>query len=96
MIAIALLAVLTVFSHEDTQTPLPPAAAHYQTAQYAVPPSPVMTVCNVNGVDYQIDYSNRIWAINSFGNWFVLGRIVNTPNGTLAIRTDGARFPASC
>ena len=69
---------------------------HYQTIQYSGPPAPVMTVCNVNVFDYQIDFGCRIWAINNIGQWFVIGRIVNTPYGTIAVRTDGTRFPAVC
>jgi hypothetical protein len=29
--------------------------AHLETVQYSVPPVPAMTVCEVNGVDYQVD-----------------------------------------
>jgi hypothetical protein len=50
----------------------------------------------VNGVDYQVDYGYRIWAVNYAGAWFVIGRIVNTPYGTIAARTDGTRYTAMC
>ena len=69
---------------------------HFQTIQYAVPPVPVMTVCTVNGVDYQIDFNYRIWGVNNFGRWFVIGRIVTMPYGPIAVRNDGVRFPAVC
>jgi hypothetical protein len=95
MIALALFTLVGSFSNGDAPAPSS-SIAHYQTAQYAVPPVPVMTVCNVNGVDYQVDYSYRIWGINAVGNWFVIGRIVNTSYGTIAIRNDGVRYPASC
>ncbi|WP_263350429.1 hypothetical protein [Acidicapsa acidisoli] len=95
MIALALFTVVGPFSSGDAPA-LSSPAAHYQTAQYAVPPVPVMTVCNVNGVDYQVDYSYQIWGVNAFGNWFVIGRIVRTAYGTIAIRTDGVRYPAAC
>jgi hypothetical protein len=73
-----------------------PQEGHYQTVQYAGPPVPVMTICNVNGVDYQVDYGYRIWGVNNIGQWFVIGRIVSTPNGPIGVRNDGMRFPASC
>jgi hypothetical protein len=95
MIALVLFAVAGTFSSGAAPS-LSTPTAHFQTVQFAVPPVPVMTVCNVNGVDYQVDYSYRIWGINALGNWFVVGRIVNTAYGTIAIRTDGVRFPATC
>ncbi len=73
-----------------------PQQGHYQTIQYSAPPAPVMTVCDVNGVDYQVDFSYRIWAINGYGGWLVIGRIVPTPVGPIAIRNDGMRFSAVC
>jgi hypothetical protein len=95
MIALSLFTAVASFSNGNP-TALPSNAAHYQTAQYALPPVPLMTVCNVNGVDYQVDSSYRIWGINAVGNWFVIGRIVNTAYGAIAIRTDGVRYPATC
>jgi len=95
MFTLALFAVAGTLSVAAVPS-LSSSAAHSQALQYAVPPVPVMMVCNVNGVDYQVDYSYQIWGINALGNWFVIGRIINTPNGTLAIRTDGVRFPAAC
>lgn len=73
-----------------------PRSGHYEAIQYGVPPAPVMTVCEVNGVDYQVDYSYRIWGVNGYGQWLVIGRIAVTPNGPIAIRLDGVRYPAVC
>lgn len=95
MIALALFTVVGSLSG-GTAPALSSNTAHYKTVQYSVPPVPVMTVCNVNGVDYQVDYSYRIWALNAVGNWFIIGRIVNTSYGTIAVRNDGVRYPASC
>jgi hypothetical protein len=95
LIALSLFTVAASLSNGNDRA-LPASAPHYERVQYSVPPVPVMTVCNVNGVDYQVDYSYRIWGINAVGNWFVIGRIVNTSYGTIAIRTDGVRYPASC
>lgn len=72
------------------------APAHFVTVQYLVPPVPVMTVCYVNGVNYQVDYQSRIWTLGP-GGWFIIGRIAVLADGTtIAIRTDGLRFPAAC
>jgi len=49
MIALTLFAVAWTLSSGATPS-LSSPAAHSQTVQYAVPPVPVMTVCNVNGV----------------------------------------------
>jgi hypothetical protein len=95
MIAIALLAVAGSLPTKSASAQRP-NTAHYQSIQYTVPPVPIMGVCNVNGVDYQVDYNHRIWAVNAYGNWFVIGRIVSNAYGTIAIRNDGTRYPASC
>lgn len=95
LIALSLFTAVASFSNGNAAE-LPLIVPRYERAQYSVPPVPVMTVCNVNGVDYQVDYSYRIWGINAIGNWFVIGRIVNTAYGTIAIRTDGVRYPATC
>ena len=95
MIALALLVV--VGTPSGGAAPMfPTPAARVETTQYAVPPVRIMIVCNVNGVDYQVDYSYLIWGVNAFGNWFVIGRIVSTANGMIAIRADGVRHPATC
>jgi hypothetical protein len=72
------------------------ARGHYQAIQYAAPPVPIHTVCNVNGVAYPVDFGSRIWGRNAYDEWFVIGRIVVTPAGYIAIRLDGVTFPASC
>jgi len=69
---------------------------NYQTVQFTVPPVPVRTVCNVNGVDYPVDFGSRIWGRNAYDQWFVIGRIVATPAGYVGVRLDGLTFPAFC
>jgi hypothetical protein len=71
-------------------------AAHLQLVQYSAPPVPVMTMCFVNGVNYPVDYSGRIWGVNGYGVWFVIGRIVNNGYGAIAVRNDGLQFSATC
>lgn len=95
MIAIALLAVAGFLPTRSAQA-LQPNHAHYQLVQYTVPPVSVMTVCTVAGVNYYVDYSYRIWGVNAYGNWAVLGRIASSAYGTIAIRNDGTYFYASC
>jgi hypothetical protein len=95
IIAIALVTAAGFFATGSSEAQTA-QHGHYQTVQYAVPPVPVMTVCEVNGVDYQIDYGYRIWGVNAYGRWFVIGRIVTTPSGPIAIRNDGVRYPAVC
>jgi hypothetical protein len=70
-------------------------APHYQYVQYVA--APVLTnSCLVNGVVYGVDANSSIWAQDAYGRWFIMGRIVATPNGYIAVRNDGVRFPASC
>lgn len=95
MIAIALFAVAS-FIATGRAAAETPQQGHYQTIQYSVPPVPVMTVCLVNGVDYQVDYNYRIWAVNGYGLWFVIGQITITPDGPVAVRNDGVSFRAAC
>jgi len=95
MIAIAVFAVAGILATTTASAQTAPRA-HYQTVQYGAPPVAVMTTCFVNGANYQVDFNYRIWDINGYGNWFVIGRIQPTPNGPVAIRTDGFRFPAAC
>ncbi len=59
MIAIGLFAVAG-FLAAGIAMAQTPQQGHYQTIQYSGPPAPVMTVCNVHGVDYQIDFGYRI------------------------------------
>jgi hypothetical protein len=57
----------------------------------------VIARCNVNGVIYPEDSNNALWAVNSFGNWFVIGSIAGPAFGyTTAVRTDGLTFQAYC
>jgi hypothetical protein len=93
MIAAAMFSVagLLLTASASAQTP----QAHYQTVQASVPPVPVMTVCYVNGVNYPVDYSYRIWGTNAAGVWVVIGKINMTPNGPVAVGL-GQAYPAAC
>jgi hypothetical protein len=71
------------------------AHAHFELAQYTLPPVPVMDTCIVNGVNYPVDYSYRIWGTNAYGLWVVIGGIRITPAGPVAIGFDQA-YPAIC
>ena len=68
----------------------------YQTVQYTLPPVPIQATCNVNGVLYPVDFSSRIWGRNAYNQWFVIGRIVATPGGYIAVGFNGFQFPAIC
>jgi hypothetical protein len=52
--------------------------------------------CYVNGVTYPVDGAFNVWASNGFGNWFIIGQLVNNGNGYYIVRTDGVTFAASC
>jgi len=52
-----------------------------ETVQPQIPPVPVMTLCEVNGVDYPIDFGFRIWDIDGRGQWAVIGRVLATTQG---------------
>jgi hypothetical protein len=52
--------------------------------------------CYVNGVTYPVDNAFNVWALNAYGNWFIIGRLVNNGNGYFVVRTDGVTFAASC
>jgi hypothetical protein len=54
-----------------------------------------MDTCNVNGVNYPVDYSYRIWGTNAAGVWVVIGSIRITPTGPVAIGF-GQAYPAIC
>jgi hypothetical protein len=73
------------------------AAATLITIPNASAQTGVIARCNVNGVIYQEDSNNALWAVNNFGYWFVIGRIVGPAFGyTTAVRTDGVTFQAYC
>jgi hypothetical protein len=73
------------------------AAATLITIPNASAQTAVVARCNVNGVIYPEDSNNALWAVNSFGNWFVIGRVVGPAFGyTTAVRTDGLTFQAYC
>ncbi len=95
-VAISMLVIAGILSAQqaDARTF---TEAHFLTVQYGVPPVPVMTTCFVNGVNYEVDYGYRIWAVNTYGGWVIIGRIVIQPNGTtIAVRLDGVQFAAAC
>jgi|HubBroStandDraft_2_1064218.scaffolds.fasta_scaffold584123_1 hypothetical protein len=93
--AFVLLAVTSLTTTQNASAQ-PGQHPHYQTVQYTVPPVAVRTVCNVNGVDYPVDFGSRIWGRNAYDQWFVIGRIVATPTGYVGVRLDGVTFPAFC
>ena len=95
MVAIALLAVAGFLSTKGASAQ-DFGRAHLQLVQYAVPPVSVMTTCYVNGVTYPVDYSSRIWGVNGYGTWFVIGRIITNGYGTIAVHNDGVQYPATC
>jgi hypothetical protein len=95
ILAIALFAVGSLASIKAVSAQRP-EQGHYETVQYGAPPAPVMAVCEVNGVGYQVDYGYHIWGVNAYGRWFVIVRIVVTPDGLIATRLDGIRFRAIC
>jgi hypothetical protein len=49
-----------------------------QLAQPQTPPVPIMNLCEVNGVDYPIDFNHQIWDRNSCGQWAAIGRVLAT------------------
>ncbi|MGA3133945.1 MAG: hypothetical protein ABSD59_24555 [Terracidiphilus sp.] len=95
IIAIAVFSVAGILATTTASAQTAPRA-QYQTVLYSVPPVAVMTVCYVNGVNYPVDFNNVIWGQNGFGVWFAIGRIVATPNGLIAVRSDGLQFAAVC
>ncbi len=52
--------------------------------------------CYVNGVTYPVDNAFNVWARNAYGNWFIIGQLVNNGNGYFVVRNDGVTFAASC
>jgi hypothetical protein len=93
-IAIAMLVVAGLLAARSASADNT-AQAHFELAQYTAPPVPVMDMCNVNGVNYPVDYSYRIWGTNVAGVWVVIGSIRITPTGPVAIGF-GQAYPAIC
>ena len=58
---------------------------------YRQPAPKFREVYNINGVKYPVDDSNWIWARNPYGPWVVVGHIVSTPDGDIAIMHAGGR-----
>jgi hypothetical protein len=54
------------------------------------------TSCYINGVAYPVDNAYYVWARNGYGNWFIIGQIVNNGYGYYFLRSDGVRLAASC
>ena len=52
--------------------------------------------CYVNGVTYPVDSASNVWARNGFGNWFIIGQLVNNGSRYFVVRTDGVTFAATC
>jgi hypothetical protein len=52
--------------------------------------------CSVNGVVYPVDQQGNVWAVNAYGNWFIIGHLQMTAGGYVVIRNDGTVFPAVC
>jgi hypothetical protein len=42
------------------------------------PPVPIMNLCEVNGVDYPIDFNHCIWDRTPCGQWAAIGRVLAT------------------
>ncbi len=95
VLVFAMFAVASFISGKEASAQ-PARPGHYETVQYAVPPVAVMIVCNVNGVDYPVDFNYRVWGVNGDGTWFVVGRIFATPAGSVAVANNRLRFSAAC
>ncbi len=54
LFAVGSLASINVVSAQQREQ------GHYEAVQYGAPPVPVMTICEVNRVGYQVDYDYRI------------------------------------
>src|SRR5271169_6149295 len=51
-------------------------------------------VYQINGVNYPVDDSGWVWA-NPYGSWVVVGHILATPNGPIALmHAGGQRYRA--
>lgn len=53
-------------------------AASERSAQPETPPVPIMNLCEVNGVDYPIDFNHQIWDRSGCGQWAAIGRVLAT------------------
>jgi hypothetical protein len=52
--------------------------------------------CYVNGVIYPVDGAFNVWARNVYGQWFIVGELVDTGRGYVVVRNDGVMFAAAC
>ena len=53
--------------------------------------------CNVNGVNYGVDYANNLWGTNLItGQAVIVGHLYATPGGFVAVDLAGNRYPAAC
>jgi hypothetical protein len=53
-------------------------AGSQEPPQPETPPVPIMNLCEVNGVDYPIDFNHQIWDRNGCGQWAAIGRVLAT------------------
>jgi hypothetical protein len=52
-------------------------------------------VYRINGVNYPVDDSGWIWQRNPYGPWVVVGHLLATPNGYVALmHAGGQRYRA--
>jgi hypothetical protein len=94
VLAIALLAAAG-FVMAGSAFPKTPRARVLSIASSA-PPVTVMMVCNVNGLNYPVDYAENIWGrLPSTNEWAVVGQLVLTTRGLMAYR-GGTYYPATC
>lgn len=66
------------------------------SAGSSIPPVPIQKVCAVNYVKYPVDFNSAIWGHDASWNWFVIGTMVATPSGYVAVRNDNVTFAAAC
>jgi hypothetical protein len=94
VLAIALWAAAG-FLPPQSASPVPPPA-HVRAIASSGPPVMVMMVCNVNGINYPVDYARNIWGrLPLTEHWAVVGQLVFTTRGIMACR-GGNYYPATC
>jgi hypothetical protein len=93
MLAIAGVTLAGTASAEAVQGP-----DYRRLVQYSAPDSPPVAtaaVYLVRGVNYPVDYQMRLWGRNmTTGEWLVIGRILPSPYGDVAVDSNGNRYPA--
>ncbi len=91
ILAIAMLAAAGFLPARSASAVTPKA----HVIHYLLPPVAVMMVCNVNGVNYPVDYSSQIWGRNREGSWLIIGQMVYTAYGPVAY-SRGGYYPTTC